>query len=265
MVFGTDLAENIQRLAGMIDDVEVVLFHTPTLHNIPGSSEIRRLRRIVEAEGITLTIHLPTSLEPGSASSKRRKKAIRLAEDICRKTEELEPKHYIVHIPVSPPTLVAVPGRYFTESRDHEWAKWGEYTLEFLHRIGRLVGEQDRLLVENIDYSPCFLERFWQESRCGFCLDLGHLVLGGERVVEQMQRYLDVTRVIHLHGVVGHEEHLSLKCMPRERVLRWLAVLDEYGFKGVVTLEVFDGPDLAESLALVRKAFRSAGGAALPG
>jgi hypothetical protein len=35
MVYGEDLLKNARTLADVVDNVEIVLFHTPSLHNIP--------------------------------------------------------------------------------------------------------------------------------------------------------------------------------------------------------------------------------------
>jgi sugar phosphate isomerase/epimerase len=50
------------------------------------------------------------------------------------------------------------------------------------------IGENNKLLVENINYSPSFLEPFCKEGLCGLCLDIGHLLLGQEDVMEVMRQ-----------------------------------------------------------------------------
>ena len=54
MVFGEDLVDNVQRLAGFMDHVEIVLFHTPMLHNFPNHKEIDALLNSLDgAEGVS--------------------------------------------------------------------------------------------------------------------------------------------------------------------------------------------------------------------
>ena len=257
LVFGPDVLENTARLAEMVDNVEVVLFHTPELHNIPSPSEIQRLRDLGKEEGLSFTVHLPASLEPASPDPDRRREAFQLAERICKTMEPLEPKYYILHIPVTPPTLVAVPGCYLPRHGEWERPEWRRCACDFLVALDELMDKKGRLLVENINYSPCFLEPFWTKGLCGLCLDLGHLVLGDERVGEEMMKYRNRMREVHLHGVSGYREHISLRCMDPERVRRWLTLLEEGEFRGIVNLEVFEPRHLEESLTVVKEASRS--------
>jgi hypothetical protein len=78
MVFGEDLLENVQLLAGVVDHIEIILFHTPSGHNIPSPHEIRALKSIKEHEDVTFTVHLPDSLEIASPASSRREESVQL-------------------------------------------------------------------------------------------------------------------------------------------------------------------------------------------
>ncbi len=113
----------------------------------------------------------------------------------------------------------------------------------------------ESLLVENINYSPGFLEPFLKKGLCGLCLDIGHLWLGGEDITEVLRHYLQQTRVIHLHGVDGFNDHISLANLPPHQVKEWVQVLKEAAYQGVITLEVFDPVDLEESLNIIYEFF----------
>ncbi len=76
-------------------------------------------------------------------------------------------------------------------------------------------------------------------------------MLGKENVIESIKQYVNATRVIHIHGVRGYEEHLSLSALPTTRVQRWLRCLMGSSFQGVIILEVFTPRDLEESMAIV--------------
>ncbi|UCF92235.1 MAG: hypothetical protein JSW39_28880 [Desulfobacterales bacterium] len=256
MVFGEDLVENVRRLAPMVDHVDVVLFYTKSLHNIPGDKEMRALQEIAAQERVTFTVHLPASLEVASPNQRKRRESVQFALELCLQTAEFDPLHYILHIPFSPPTLVPVPGLYFPFENRHKWDDWTKRardSLEILH--GRL-GRSDRLLVENINYSPSFLQPFLKASLCELCLDLGHLLLGQENVLDILKKYLPRTREIHLHGVKGWDEHLGLAVLPRKMVHAWLQYLERNRFYGVLNLEVFSPQDLEASMATLRGAFQ---------
>lgn len=248
MVYGEDLVHNVEILSGLVKDIEVVLFHTPGLNNIPTCREINRLREIRDCNEISFTVHFPASLEPAAESKDLREESLEIAAEIVGRFSCLHPRHYILHLPFSKPTLVAIPGCYFPWKLTEEWNQWSHRADEALERFGRLLGPADSLLVENINYSPRFLEPFWRKGLCDFCLDMGHLLLGREAVSEILEQYLQVTRVIHLHGVEGFKEHISLACLPPRQLQGWLQMLKKAAYQGVITLEVFDPQDLEESL-----------------
>jgi len=52
---------------------------------------------------------------------------------------------------------------------------------------------------------------------------------------------------VHLHGVRGFQEHLSLAVLPEAQVYEWIRIVAEASFSGVVNLEVFNPADLEAS------------------
>jgi hypothetical protein len=88
-------------------------------------------------------------------------------------------------------------------------------------------------------------------------LDLGHLMLGRESVTKVTKQFMSVTREVHLHGVQGCQEHLSLAVLPEARVSNWVKLLVEASFGGVVNLEVFSEADLQASLRILIQASQS--------
>jgi sugar phosphate isomerase/epimerase len=107
--------------------------------------------------------------------------------------------------------------------------------------------------LENINYSPDLLEFIRQQGFCAFCLDMGHLLLGRESVRKTLKRYLPVIKEIHIHGVTGWDEHLGLDVLPLERVQSWFHCLNDYGYTGILNLEVFDPVDLKKSLEVLKQ------------
>ncbi len=254
MVFGEDLVENVRRLSPLVDFVEIVLFRTPNLHNLPTAMEIRELKKIGAGEGIGFTVHLPASLEPASTDQTLRHESLETIREICSRLEELDPTHFILHLPFSPPTLVPVPDFYFkTPNPDEAWNGWSIRAGEALTALKAVRPSPEPLLVENINYSPRFLESFLNEGLCHLCLDLGHLLLGRETVLDHLREYEGHIQEIHLHGVNGYEEHLSLAHLPVERLQRWLAFLRESDYRKWITLELFSPEELKESLAILSR------------
>ncbi len=254
MVHGPNTVKNVRLLSDVVDHVEIVLFHTPTLHNIPSDEEIRELITLRDAENLSFSVHLPSSLEIAHEDGATREEALRFTIELCARAAELNPDHFILHIPISTPTLTAVPGQYFTEAHRGRFADWTGRASEALEKLQASTGLGERLLVENINYSPVYLDPFLQEGGGRLCLDLGHLMLGGEGVLENMRRRLHVTDEIHLHGVRGFEEHLSLSVLPSGAVREWAAFLTRASYNKVVNLEVFSPEDLDASMTLLNEA-----------
>ena len=257
MVFGENLLENAYRLAGRLDHVEIVLFYTPTLDNFPSLDEVKVLKSLGAAEDVSFSVHLPACLEIAARDRKNREKSVQMVIDIINVMEELNPVHHILHIAYTSPTLTPVPGQYFTGQHRDKFIDWTQRAVESLEAIQLRVGQHNKILVENINYSPIFLECFWKLGLCEFCLDLGHLMLGRENVTKVTKQYMSVIREVHLHGVQGCQEHLSLAVLPEARVSKWISLLAEASFSGVVNLEVFSEADLEASMRMVIQASQS--------
>ena len=254
MVYGRSMVKNAEMLSvcgNGLNFIEILIFHVPELHNIPTTRELQTLKEIQERTQTDYTVHLPASLEIASKHQEIREKSICMIVDIWLKTSILHPAYYVLHIPITPPTLVSVPGQYFKSGSSQSWADWTSRAMESLEQIRASVGDESALLLENINYSPKFLEPFFEAGYGGFCLDIGHLLLGDEHVLEVMAHFRDHIREIHLHGVKDYTEHLSLDVLPRDRVAKWLSCLKRWTFQGYINLEVFSPEDLKTSLEVV--------------
>lgn len=254
MVYGKDVVKNaalLSKCGNCLRFIEIVLFHTPDLHNIPTIRELQFLKEIQNRTHTAYTVHLPASLEIASNLREVREKSIRMIIDIWYKTSILQPAYYILHIPITPPTLVSVPGQYLKSGASQAWDDWTSRAMESLRRIRESVGDISALLLENINYSPKFLQPFFDADYGGFCLDIGHLLLGDEHVPEVLEHFRDQIMEIHLHGVKDYTEHLSLDVLPRDQVAEWLSCLHQWKYQGLINLEVFSPEDLKTSLGVV--------------
>ena len=187
MVFGKDLTENVSLLAGRMDHIEIILFQTRELHNIPGAKTLEHLKRIGQANNTSYSVHLPAFLEIASNDRKKREASIRLASNIIIRMNAIKPLHYVLHIPFTTPTLTPELGVYFYRHQDTQFNDWTRRALNSLKALKEKSGQATKILVENINYSPLFLEPFLDNELCGLCLDLGHLLLGHENVMETLK------------------------------------------------------------------------------
>ena len=243
-------------MAAMVDHIEIVLFHTPALNNFPSMREVMTLKKLGAEEDVGFSVHLPAALEIASRDRRTREKSVSMVVDIIDFMSELDPVHHILHIPFTTPTLTSVPGLYFTAEHRDEFIDWTLRATESLETIQDRIDRRNGILVENINYSPIYLERFWKLGLCGFCLDMGHLMLGRESVSGVSRQFMSAIEEIHLHGVEGHAEHLSLAVLPKPRVAKWIALLIAAGYKGVINLEVFSRESLASSMNILSEVFQ---------
>lgn len=241
-IYPADLLHNAKRLAEKIDDIELVIFESPTFgENYPNKSEIKELCRIAQDHDLTYTVHLPLDL--------------RLAEDrnsldtalrVIDCTRDLEPFGFIIHLDGT-----ALPG---TPAMD----RWLENSVESLEAMIREAGGAERLCVENLDdQSPDMLNCLYGLVPVSCCVDIGHLWKQDLDPVPYLDTWLARTRVIHLHGV-GKRDHKGLSLTGQQRLDPVVSLLADR-FQGVLTFEVFNEPDFldcqttfAQALARVR-------------
>ncbi len=257
MVYGENLAENIKHLSARLNHIEIVLFHTPDLHNIPDKDTIAMLTQLGAENNLTYSVHLPASLEIASGNPGKREASICLAMDCFHKTAVLNPINYVLHVPCTPPTLTAVPGAYFKTDQGSNWHQWTDLGLTGLAILEKELGWSKTLVVENINFSPTFLRPFIKSGFCHLCLDIGHLVLGRENICRTIENFSSDIQEIHLHGVSNDIDHIGLDHLPEHRVQQWIKTIENIGFSGVLNLEVFTADDLENSMAIVENAIQN--------
>ncbi len=257
MIFGHDIVENAEILAELVDNIEIVLFHTPALNNFLSRADVQRLAQIGSRHGVSYTVHLQDSLEIASSSAAKRAESVGRILELIESTAGIDPRHFVLHVPLTPPTLVPTPGLYLKSIAHQQWQDWLKRAIESLSTIVAECGASADLLVENINYSLAFLEPLVRDGYCNICLDVGHLLLGQESVMAAMRRYATHIREIHLHGIKDYRDHYSLALLPQERLVNWMEYLTRTRYDGIINLEVFSPGDLMASLELLGRTLHS--------
>ena len=233
--------ENAVLLARQVQDVELVFWDCPEGCNLPGTEEVSGLRRLGEEAGLSYTVHLPSEARLGSASEAERLGALDQClrwMDLCR---PLEPFAWVLHL--------CGDERGRIPSRDG--ARWQDRCSRSLEALCAAAERPRDLCAETLDYDFAWAGELVEEHGLGVCLDVGHLVAGGWDVEASLKRWLDRTKVLHLHGVRRGEDHVSLSWLaPEVRRQVWSA-LDRDPRPRVGTLEVFTPEDLEDSLRVL--------------
>ena len=238
---------NVRHLAGRVSDIQLVLFETDEQgSNLPDEALRCALRDEAARHGLSYTVHLPLDLrlaDGGEAESR----SLRQARRTIEATRGLDPYGYTLHLDATllPPPWGAC------QSGALPLAIWREQAIRALAALSRWVPDPARLCIENLECAdPDAFAPLFDRLPVSRTVDIGHLWLQGRDPVATLEAWLPRTRIVHMHGI-GTRDHQSLRHVPRDRLVPLLRLLLDR-FDGVLTLELFNESDLAESLDAVR-------------
>jgi sugar phosphate isomerase/epimerase len=240
-IIPADILPNVRSLAPLVDDIELVLFESPDVSNIPTAADIRELAAIASDHGLSFTVHLPTDRHAGAASTEERVLFLDGCRRIIERCSPLSPFAWVLHLE-----------GVRTGASSERVAVWQECCDTSLGEIVRCVSSPASVAVENLDYPWQWHRGLVSRHKASLCCDIGHLwVYSPDSWVDQARAMLPDTRVVHLHGVQGTADHLSLargESTHQQEFLRMLAALP---YQGVTTLEIFSEQDFTESVERV--------------
>ncbi len=93
-----DILPNVRYLADKVDDIELVLFESEEMSNLPDEKTIRELSLLGESHDLSYTVHFPLDIYPGSRDQQERSRFLRTIERIVTLTEPLNPFGYVLHL-----------------------------------------------------------------------------------------------------------------------------------------------------------------------
>ncbi|MBA4396573.1 MAG: xylose isomerase [Syntrophus sp. (in: bacteria)] len=236
------LAENVAFLADKVDDIELVLFESHEISNLPDTDTVKRLREIAEQYDLTYTVHLPLDTWLGHADAAIRRPSVDKCLRVIEHTARLAPFAYILHFH----------GDRRGESPSPDMMRWQEGHRRAVERLVQIV-PPEYLCVETLDYPYEFIEDIVIDYKLSVCMDIGHQLLCGVDPEGYLDRYLPHTRVLHLHGVENGHDHKSLAFLPGGLLT---ALINRLGkgpdIQRVLTIEIFDEGAFNQSMDLMR-------------
>jgi sugar phosphate isomerase/epimerase len=242
-VIPADLKSNCAFLADKVDDIELVLFESHEISNLPDAETLRALREIADRHDLTYTVHLPLDAWMGHADASVRRQSMEKCLRVIELTERLNPFGYIVHFH----------GDSRGASPSSDLARWQEGHRRAVERLLQVVSPED-LCVETLDYPYRLIEDIVFDYGLSVCLDIGHQLLCGINPFEYLDLYLTRTRVLHLHGVEEGHDHRSLAGLPDGLLAVLVNRLGDRPEKTrVLTMEIFDEGALNESMNVLRR------------
>lgn len=239
-VYSADLVTNARRLAGRVDDIELVLFDAENFgSNFPTRAARAELNKIADENALTFTVHLPRDM---NAHDEQACDQNRRAIDATR---DLYPYAYIAHLD----------GRaLMRDASAAKVARWRADAARALAQVIAWVGDAARVCVENVEaWDPAHFQNIVAAARASRCIDIGHFWLNQCDPLPHLAAHLPQTRVIHLHGV-GARDHSALTHQAQAQLVAVLETLRRENYRGVVTLEVFGETDFFTSLETLARA-----------
>lgn len=239
-IIPADLVPNVEYLAPQVDDVELVLFESDEISNLPDAAAVDRLAALAAAHGLTYTIHFPLDIDLASPDPDVRERSVGKCLRIVASLGRLRPFAYLLHLPTPPEGEADRPG----------WQARVAESLEALLAGG--LAPRD-LCAETLGYPFEYAAPLVERYDLAVCLDIGHLLLGGYNLREHLAAYMPRTRVIHLHGIIGGRDHQDLTGLDPDDLEAILAAARSGDpADRVVTLEVFSEGDLERSVEVLQ-------------
>jgi len=239
-----DLLPNARYLAGIVQDMELVLFDLDDgQSNLPGPDLANELKVLSDVSGLSYTVHLPLDLRLGVDGNEQHC-SLEKARRVIDVTREMMPWAYVLHLD----------GRDVRHGASREQLlAWQDQAVRVLEIVSNWVEDPKSLAVENLEGYPIdFIEPVLERSPVSRCVDIGHLWVDGHDPAPFLERAFLRTRVIHVHGI--HErDHQSLAYIPDEQIDCITKYLLDRNFAGVVTLEVFGEQDFHSSFQALLK------------
>ena len=235
-IYPADIITNVRKLAGRVQDIELLLLEVDDpARDLPDRNLVQELREIAAGHGMTYTVHLPLTL--GLAGNRGN---VDLARRVILSTLELDPHGFVVHLEDG------------FRKRSDELPRWVENSVKSLESIRDATGVLDKICVENLEDQPqSLMDSVLALIPVSCCVDVGHLWKQGIDPLPWLESWLPRAWVVHIHGV-GGKDHQKLSVTPPSRLDPVIAFLKK-SFHGVMTIEIFNEPDLIDSLATLRK------------
>jgi sugar phosphate isomerase/epimerase len=238
-IYPDDYGPNIQRLGPFLDEIELLLFESgslPSRHTIAGLADLARTYEV------GYNVHLPSDVSVGHADDRIRESAVASILRAYERVSVLSPSTLTLHIPWEGPAGLPA-----------DLLPWKERVRESIVCLIAAVGSPACISVETLDYPLEWLAEVIDDLGLAVCMDVGHLLLHGRELADVMRRFASRISILHLHGVAAGRDHLALDRLRPSSAEKVFKVLS--GFKGIVSLEVFNFDDLAASLNWMEERF----------
>lgn len=238
-----DLVPNLRFLAGQVDDVELVLFESHEVSNLPDAAAIQALSRLARAHKLSYTVHLPLDTPLGSGDTLTRQRAVAKCRKVFHVTRDLKPFAYILHLH----------GRQAGRQPAACLDSWRSALRQSLGELLPGGPPPQRICVETLAYPYALVWDLVKEWNLSVCLDIGHILINEYDLEAHLERYGERCRVVHLHGIREGRDHRDIGGLSPATLRSLMERLHVTDPLRVVTLEVFNRSDFDRSLNVLRE------------
>lgn len=263
----TDYIPGVRFAAEHCEDVALLMLETGEHgENLATPAELAEIARIMDGEGASLHVHLPTDADFDTPHNARA--MVAAVRDVAERTARLRPHTFVLHVDF--PSLYKGRPDWIAPD-DSLSAEQRQWTAEALVEIASCLPSPAHLAIENLEALPTTFWDAWLDGTpYSRCLDVGHIWKIGGDPAPVLEDWLPRVRVIHLHGLEprtnppsgkaaalgadGHptcwpRDHKSLRLMSAPQIDAVMHPLWRHGFTGVLNLEVFSFDDFTVSHA----------------
>lgn len=246
-IIPADIIPNVDVLASRIDDVELLIFESDEISNLPDAGVIEELKRIADEHDLTYTVHLPIDIRLGALDESERCNSVKKCLRVISLMDALRPFAYVLHF--SNTSFVAM-----DEMSHTGWDKWLEQLDKSMSEILAAGVASESLCIETLSYDFSRIAPIIEKHNLSVCLDIGHILMYGGSVAEHLDLYLSRTRIFHIHGIKDGKDHASLKYLDEDVLAMLFERLEREGEpERVITMEVFSENDFIESSDVVEE------------
>ncbi|HKK33645.1 MAG TPA: cobamide remodeling phosphodiesterase CbiR [Desulfomicrobiaceae bacterium] len=241
-IIPADILPNVRFLGPHVDEIELLFFESFSEYYdcLPREETISELVKLGNDFAVRYNVHLPNDLYLGDADDAARHRDLEMMFRFYERTRPLTPSCHVLHLERCRPGSLAEP--------ESVWLERCRESLGWMIERGL---DPAGVAVENLEYPPTRVQHLVNSMGFRFCLDIGHLLLGGQDLDHTLRTCLSDTIMIHLHGVREGKDHRSLEHLGSESRAVLAEHLGEY--RQGLSVEVFSLNTLQRSLPLMER------------
>jgi len=243
-IIPADILPNVHALAPVVDDIELVVFESADISNIPTPEVAAELGRLRSIHDLSYTLHLPLDIELGHSDESYRRRSVARCLQIIERLKSASPFANVLHFshPSFPQPLPTA-----------DIPRWQTALSRSTDELLAAGVPPQSLCIETLSYPFELVEEIVVSRNLAVCLDIGHLMLKNYDVAAHFDRCWSRTRIVHLHGIREGRDHRDIADLESDLLALVVRHLCDNSRERVLTLELFSEEDLALSLCKLKE------------